>query len=158
MHSAKPPTFGKKGSSAPHSLGHVAQTTASPSPGMIAIVSATLIAAACTYAFSLYTESNQPVGAGSGPSLLNGLWAANGQSCNEAGTKLELDGRLVTSISVLGRVPIGEYTAEGVNPVRLTFEGGDQIVWDTTNPDALVPISVTPFKEGRLKRMTLTRC
>ena len=92
------------------------------------------------------------------PFALNGIWAANGQACAGARLKLEFDGRMMTSISMLGRVPIGPYTATGDNPIVFTFDNGQTVVWDATNENRLDPISVTPDKAGRQEMLTLMRC
>lgn len=65
---------------------------------------------------------------------------------------------MMTSISMLGRVPIGPYTTAGDNPVVFTFDGGEKVVWDVINENRLEPISITPEKAGRREMMTLTRC
>jgi hypothetical protein len=96
--------------------------------------------------------------AATAPSL-NGVWAANGQDCATARMKFELDGDTLTTISALGRIPVGAYTLSGSNPITLSFPNGDHIVWDATVENTLLPISITPANgAGRLQMMHLTRC
>jgi len=87
-----------------------------------------------------------------------GLWAVDGLECSESKVKLEFDGHNLTTTSSMGRIPIASYAVDGTNPITLTLSDGSQIVWDSTDPDHLVPISFAPLKEGMRKRMTLTRC
>lgn len=160
MQRAKPATFGKKG---------VASTTAAPMSSQKPQWLAWTVAAVCAVVsgagfLAVYPSlAGKPIittsGGGSAPTFpLNGVWAANGQTCSEASMKLELDGSIMTSISILGRVPIGSYSVSGENPVVLTFADGGMVAWDTTSMDNLKPLSVTPNKDNRLKMMTLTRC
>lgn len=160
MQRAKPAVFGKKGITS--------GTAASMSPHQPQW-SAWAFAAVCAVALGAgilavypslagWPTSATTVG-GSAPTFpLTGIWAANGQTCSEASVKLDLDGSIMTSISVLGRVQIGSYSVSGENPLILTFSSGDTVAWDTTSTDILQPISVFPMKDNRLKMMTLTRC
>jgi hypothetical protein len=113
------------------------------------------------YIYPSASKSNAPTGGdlsivSSFP--LSGTWATDDKSCAEAPVKVELDGSTMTSVSLLGRIPIGNYSVSGTNPLVLTFDGGDQVVWDTSDPGRLIPISVTPDKDGRMERMILIRC
>lgn len=163
MADIKPVTFGKKGVALarPQNLGPAQRTRwmvwGLAAASVVAVVAGVLSISAASPNPNVHQAAAE-VQVTPAPFPLNGTWAANGQSCAEAKHKLELDGTMMTSISMLGRVPIGPYTTAGDNPVVFTFDGGEKVVWDVINENRLEPISITPEKAGRREMMTLTRC
>ena len=164
MSGAKPIAFGKRGRpptqpSPPLPLpvrrglvwGLAGATAVMLAAGALAVYfSQTSIGESATTADNLVAAAQSP---------FNGVWAASGEACDVARMKIELDGTTLTSISILGRLPVGTYTLAGSNPVTLSFPNGDTVVWDATSKNELIPISVSPEKgPRRLKMMHLTRC
>lgn len=128
MQRAKSTVFGKKGitSAATASM-------SSHQPQWLAWAFAALCAVALGAGIlAVYpSPAGKPTAAttdgGSAPTFpLTGVWAASGQTCSEATMKLELDGSIMTSISILGRVPIGSYSVSGENPLVLTLRAVTQ--------------------------------
>lgn len=153
------PAFGKKGV---RPIQHELITSNPTRYGLIAGAAVIVLAVALSI-FFLMKNFEAPTDrvslAAVSVTTINGVWAANGQDCGTAKMRIELDGDTLTSISALGRVPIGRYTLSGSNPITLSFPNGDHIVWDATFENKLIPISISPNNgTGRFQMMHLTRC
>ncbi|UJW84020.1 hypothetical protein [Devosia sp. SL43] len=162
MPAAKQVAFGKRGASPAAPAPVSARGTAFPVVAVlvagfaIALIGGALI---LTRSPGVPPVSTTADAVSSGGYLLTGIWAANGQSCDAAKMKIQFDGSNISSVSILGTLPIGPYTVSGSNPVTLTFSNGDHIVWDASNEGRLVPISIVPKQEkDNFEMMHLTRC
>lgn len=96
--------------------------------------------------------------AAAGPFSLNGIWAPDGQSCGETRSFVEMKDGQASIVASIGRIEAFRYTVSGGNPLLLTTADGSTVLWDTADPDLLLPISFEPDKPGRAKSMTFRRC